>query len=137
MIHHIGDSRIYHINSAVKQLTIDQTLVEREVVKGRLTPEQAKNDKRRNLLLQCVGASKTIEPQVVFGTIEPGSFVLCSDGFRHTITENEMLHTFGENENKGTLKTGVRSLIDAAKNRGEKDNISVIVVKIDSKEEER
>ena len=137
LIHHIGDSRIYHINSAVKQLTIDQTLVEREVVKGRLTPEQAKNDKRRNLLLQCVGASKTIEPQVVFGTIEPGSFVLCSDGFRHTITENEMLHTFGENENKGTLKTGVRSLIDAAKNRGEKDNISVIVVKIDSKEEER
>ena len=137
LIHHIGDSRIYHINSEIKQLTIDQTFVEREVVRGRLTPEQAKTDKRRNLLLQCVGASKIIEPQVIFGMIEPGSYLLCSDGFRHTITENEMLHTFGENENKEALKKGARLLIDAAKNRGEKDNISVIVVKIDSKAEER
>lgn len=136
-IHHIGDSRIYHINSEVKQLTIDQTFVEREVVRGRLTPEQAKNDKRRNLLLQCVGASKAIEPQVIFGTIEPGFYLLCSDGLRHTITENEMLYTFGGSENKETLKKGARLLINTAKSRGEKDNISVIVVKIESKAEER
>ena len=90
LIAHVGDTRVYQIGSSLNQLTTDQTFVAREVSRGTMTAEQAKTDKRRNLLLQCVGASKTVEPQVICGTVEKGAYMLCSDGFRHEITEAEI-----------------------------------------------
>ena len=80
VIAHVGDSRIYHVGTALTQLTADQTFIAREIARGTMTPEQAKTDKRRNLLLQCVGASKTVEPQLICGKTEPGTYLLCSDG---------------------------------------------------------
>lgn len=132
LILHVGDSRIYHIGSNVIQLTTDQTFVEREVVLGNLTPEQAKTDKRRNLLLQCIGASSFVNPQIINGDIESGVYMLCSDGFRHTITENEMLHAFHIDvlRNKTTMHKRARQMIDIVKSRNEKDNISVLVIKV-------
>lgn len=44
----------------------------------------------RNMLLQCVGASKIVEPEIVFGNTQRGVYMLCSDGFRHEITEQEI-----------------------------------------------
>lgn len=90
---HVGDSRLYYIGGDIKQLTTDQTFIAREISSGRMTEEEAKTDKRRNVLLQCVGASKEIEPQVLRGRTEKGVHMLCSDGFRHVITEEEMLES--------------------------------------------
>ena len=56
LIENVGDSRLYHIGSSMVQLTTDQSFVAREVSRGTMTPEQARVDKRRNLLLQCIGA---------------------------------------------------------------------------------
>ena len=62
VIAHVGDTRVYQITSDMKQLTTDQTFVAREVSRGTMTLEQALQDKRRNMLLQCVGASDVVEP---------------------------------------------------------------------------
>lgn len=59
VISHVGDTRVYRLDNSITQLTNDQTFVAREIKKGTMTVEQAKNDKRRNMLLQCVGASDT------------------------------------------------------------------------------
>ena len=57
LIGHVGDTRAYKItNTAMEILTQDQTVVAREIRMGRLTPEQAERDPRRNVLLQCIGA---------------------------------------------------------------------------------
>lgn len=131
VIVHVGDSRIYEIGSSLTQLTEDQTFVAREVRRGALTPEQAKTDRRRNLLLQCVGASKTLEPQVICGEAKPGVYMLCSDGFRHEITEREMyasLHAAALQE-KDTMHERAKYLIEQCKARKERDNISVILIK--------
>ena len=64
VIVHVGDSRIYYIDSDMHQLTKDQTFVAREIERGNMTIEQAKTDKRRNMLLQCVGASPVVEPEI-------------------------------------------------------------------------
>ena len=85
VICHVGDTRIYHIDDSITQLTTDQTFIAREISRGTITLEQAKTDKRRNLLLQCIGASKVVEPQVICGYTEKGAYMLCSDGFRHEI----------------------------------------------------
>lgn len=131
VIAQVGDSRIYHVGSALRQLTTDQSFVAREVSRGNMTPEQAKVDKRRNLLLQCVGASKTVVPQILCGAVEPGTYVLCSDGFVHELQEWEIYETLcpqslGDRED---MHAKARRLIDLVKARMEKDNISVLLVK--------
>lgn len=132
LILHVGDSRIYHISSSVRQLTTDQTFVEREVIRGNLTPEQAKTDRHRNLLLQCIGASSAVNPQIINGHIDNGVYMLCSDGFRHTITENEMLKKFCLDalKSKELMHNQAMKMIDIAKSRNEKDNISVLLIRV-------
>lgn len=131
VIAHVGDTRIYRIGSMLKQLTTDQTFVAREISRGTLTLEQAKTDKRRNLLLQCVGASKMVEPEVICGQTEKGAYMICSDGFRHEISENEMYESLNPINlmNKDAMHNNAKYLIEQVKNRGEKDNISVVLVK--------
>lgn len=51
----------------VSVLTKDQTVVSREVELGNLTEEQAKYDARRSVLLQCIGASDYIYPDIFIG----------------------------------------------------------------------
>lgn len=131
VIAHVGDSRVYQIGSEMNQLTIDQTFVAREVSRGTLTLEQAKTDKRRNMLLQCVGASSVVEPQIIYGNVEKGAYMLCSDGFRHEITEAEMYESLNPINliNKRAMHNNARYLIEQVKARREKDNISVILIK--------
>ena len=132
VIVHVGDTRIYHIGSTLRQLTTDQTFVAREIARGTMTPEQAKTDKRRNLLLQCVGASKTVEPEVLCGYIEKGVYMICSDGFRHEITPNEIYQLLNpaNSVDENAMVNNARYLIELVKSRQEKDNISVALINV-------
>ena len=131
LIVHVGDTRVYHIDASVKQLTTDQTFVAREIARGNMTVEQAKIDKRRNMLLQCIGASKSVEPEVLMGRTQKGVYMLCSDGLRHEITEQEIQQYLCESvlKDKESMSKNARMLIDLVKEREEKDNISVVVIK--------
>lgn len=131
VIVHVGDSRVYRIGSSMRQLTTDQTFIAREISRGTMTLEQAKTDKRRNLLLQCVGASEVVDPQVLCGKTEKGAYMLCSDGFRHEITEEEMYESLNPINlmNKQAMHNNTKYLIEQVKSRKEKDNISVILIK--------
>ena len=131
LVTHVGDTRLYHIGRTLSQLTNDQTYIARELMRGTLTPEQARRDKRRNMLLQCVGASEKLEPEVKVGTLEEGAYMLCSDGFRHEISEAEIFESLNPLNlvNKDAMHANVRYLIELVKQRNEKDNISVILIK--------
>ena len=133
VIGHVGDTRVYHIGSTLNQLTTDQTFVAREISRGTMTAEQAKTDKRRNLLLQCVGASRVVEPQIICGTTEKGAYMICSDGFRHEISETEIYESLNPINlmNKEAMHSNAKYLINQVKSRGEKDNISVLLIKVD------
>lgn len=133
VIGHVGDTRIYHIGESLKQLTTDQTFVAREISRGTMTIEQAKTDKRRNLLLQCVGASKVVEPQIITGKTQRGAYMLCSDGFRHEISESEIYESLNPVNlmNKDAMHNNAKYLIEQVKSREEKDNISVLLIKVE------
>lgn len=134
VIVHVGDTRAYYIGKDMRQLTKDQTFIEREIERGTMTAEQAKVDKRRNMLLQCVGASDTLEPEALFGRVEKGAYMLCSDGFRHEITEQEMWESLNPVNfvNREAMHSNAEYLIQLVKRRQEKDNISVVLIKADS-----
>ena len=133
VIAHVGDTRVYHIGASLSQLTTDQTFIAREISRGTMTLEQAKTDKRRNMLLQCVGASRVVEPQVICGTTEKGAYMLCSDGFRHEVTEDEIYESLNPINlmNKNAMHNNTTYLIEQVKSREEKDNISVILIKVE------
>lgn len=131
LIAHVGDSRVYSVGSSLSQLTNDHSVVGREVQRGTMTSEQAELDPRRNVLLQCIGASKSVTPQIIRGKIEPGiSYLLCSDGFRHVISADEIYKATNASaaNNTMTMKAKLRDLIDLAMSRGERDNISALLI---------
>lgn len=129
----VGDSRAYEItNQYVRQLTEDQTVVNREVKSGRITKEQAKTDVRRNILLQCIGVKEEVIGEFFFGTPKPEvTYILCSDGFYHEITTEEMMEYLGPEklENFVDLEERARYLLELNKYRGEHDNMTVAMIK--------
>ena len=128
----VGDSRAYEIREGLRQLTSDQTFVAREVALGHMTEEEAKTDSRRSVLLQCVGASDDVYPDMFFGDVLPDAvYMLCSDGFRHEISEQEIyekLQPAVNYENYG-MQQNTLQLIELNKQRQERDNISVVLVR--------
>lgn len=133
LIAHVGDTRAYLLNDSVSILTKDQTVVAREVERGNLTEEQAKVDPRRNVLLQCIGASSVVEVAFVEGVVQaPCVYMMCSDGFRHVISNEEIANTFEVNSltDENIMESKCRELVELNKERGETDNITVLIIKI-------
>lgn len=128
----VGDSRAYEISDSVHQITADQTFVAREIALGNMTPEQALVDERRNVLLQCVGASDDVYPDMFFGdTHDNAVYMLCSDGFRHEISAEEIYEKLNPNVllDEHMMNTHAEDLIELNKARKERDNISVAMVR--------
>ncbi|MDE6434102.1 MAG: protein phosphatase 2C domain-containing protein [Lachnospiraceae bacterium] len=133
IICHVGDSRIYQIAQGVKQLTADQTLVEQEVRLGILTREEARTDRRRNILLQCVGASNVVKPQFEAGRItEDTVFLLATDGFVHMVSEEELYAVFSPSKGwkKEELMTECGRMVKLVMDRGERDNVTLVALAI-------
>lgn len=128
----VGDTRAYEIADAVTVLTKDQTVVAREVELGNLTPEEAERDSRRSVLLQCIGASDEVYPDMFFGDTKLNAvYMLCSDGFRHEITEDEIHQYLNPNVmvDADGMKQNMDALIELNKQRQERDNISVVSIR--------
>lgn len=128
----VGDSRAYEISDSIRQITSDQTFIAREIALGNMTEEQAMTDERRNVLLQCVGASDDVYPDMFFGQTQGNAvYMLCSDGFRHEISPQEIFDMLnpGVLFDEYTMNTNSESLIELNKARKERDNISVALVR--------
>lgn len=128
----VGDTRAYEISDSVRVLTRDQTVVAREVEFGQITSEQAETDSRRSVLLQCVGASETVDPDMFFGDIKSDAvYMMCTDGFRHEITPDEIFDYFNPYVmiSAEAMKQNSETLIELNKQRLERDNITVLTVR--------
>lgn len=131
---HVGDCRLYELSDGqLRQLTHDHTVTQQAIDKGELDPEFAESDPRNHILLQCLGAGRDIYPDFLTGDIRPGStFLLCSDGFRHKFSREEMEKSFPADKNK-TKQQQQRNLSEAIgeiKERGEKDNITACLLTV-------
>jgi len=128
----VGDSRAYVLTNVIQQITSDQTFVAREVSMGHMTEQEAEQDSRRNVLLQCVGASDEVYPDMFFGDVQTNAvYMLCSDGFRHEITPNEIFEKLhpGVLLDEYAMQDHAQALIETNKQRQERDNISVALVR--------
>lgn len=141
-IAHVGDSRAYEITpQGTTQLTEDQTFVHREMMAGRMTYDEALVHPQRNVLLQCIGASKEVVPSISHHTLnKEATYLLCSDGYRHVLTEDELASQFsgavlwgedGVKEGDATEAARVRlaRVGETVMERKEADNLSAAVLR--------
>lgn len=128
----VGDSRAYRLGDNIEQLTNDQTLVAREIERGNLTEEQAKSDRRKSVLLQCIGARPEINPVFHSGEIKKDEmYIICSDGFYRKFEKSELFYELDPRSylNENDLNNKARDLVYKIMERKEIDNISVILIK--------
>jgi protein phosphatase len=119
---HVGDSRLYRLRDGVlEQLTRDQTLYQQALEAGMLDRLPA-----RNLLLQAVGPSRAITPEVRSHVVLPGDvLMLCSDGLHGSVPHGDIEGVLaGMREDR--LEPACAQLIDMAKLNGGRDNITVV-----------
>ncbi|MCQ2459605.1 MAG: serine/threonine-protein phosphatase [Ruminococcus sp.] len=132
---HVGDTRIYKVNNdELSVLTEDHSFVYREVKMRRMTVEEARLDPRRNALLQCLGASGGVNPDIKLGNLEVGAnYMICSDGFRHVLSPKEIFTKLNPSAacNDAEIKGNIRDLIETVKLRHERDNITALVFRAD------
>lgn len=131
----IGDTRLYRADQeGLHLLSKDHTLVQQEVEQGMLTPEEARADKRKNILTRCLGAEARAVPDFYSDRFCPGSlWLLCTDGFRNRLEENELYRGVSpERVRRGEdISELLRRLTQTVKERGERDNITAAAIYMD------
>lgn len=129
----IGDSRIYLIrNGTIQQLTRDDTMVNRLLDDGMLTPEQAKKHPDAHVLSQAVGTHEELQHvhvKVLPQALAVGdTFLLTSDGVHESLNPEQINDIVMKND----VHLGVVELVKAAKLAGSTDNLSAILVRVES-----
>lgn len=122
----VGDSRLYLIDDKIKQITRDHSLVEEMVRLGSIGREEARNHPDKNIITRAVGVSKTVEPDFFTVEMKRGDVILmCSDGLTNMLEDEEIFSLLTA---AGDMGEKARRLVDAANERGGRDNISVILI---------
>jgi PPM family protein phosphatase len=129
-IAHVGDSRAYLFrDGTLERLTQDHSLVEELVRQGKLTPEQAAGHPQRSIITRALGPEANVEVDTWTYPVRAGDILLlCSDGLTTMISEDRVAEILGA---AGSLDGTADALIDAANEAGGRDNITVVLFRIE------
>jgi PPM family protein phosphatase len=129
VIGHVGDSRIYVFRQGhLHQLTHDHTLVQMMVDFGKLTPEEAATDPRRNILMASLSAAgDTYRGDFQQATLADGDqLLLCTDGLTDMV-DNETIGSVLYRS--ASPNEACQLLLAAALNNGGKDNVTIVLAR--------
>jgi len=129
----VGDSRAYLLRDGrLTQLTKDHSYVQEQVDAGYLTPEQARTHPYSNVITRCVGANNDVMPDIYVGAVRPQDlFLLASDGLTGMLEDYQLAELLSPER---MPQDEVDALIAEANRHGGLDNITAILVRIDSVE---
>lgn len=157
---HVGDSRIYRLKGwnydnpyslmdafiqesndqntvlleqdpELIQLTEDHSWVETQIRQGKLSKEAARNHPKRNVLVQCLGIKKEVDPFVQTGHYLPSDlFVLCSDGFHSLFSDHDIKNMLlGLDKEYGDLQSICEYLINFSNFSEAHDNVTLMLIR--------
>ena len=124
---HIGDSRLYRWRQAqLDQITEDHTWISQAVKSGMLTSEQARIHPWRHVLSQCLGREELSDIGIQPFDIQVGDrLLLCSDGLTEELSDAQIASYLDPSY---ACEYAADSLIEAAKQEGGQDNITVVII---------
>ncbi len=131
LIGQVGDSRAYVLrDQKLWQITKDHSYVQEQVDAGYLTPEQARTHPYSNVITRCVGANSDVAADIYVGSLRAGdTYLLASDGLTGMVEDPHLLTIMRSGHGAADL---VDKLIAEANRRGGLDNVTAIVIRIDS-----
>jgi protein phosphatase len=127
----VGDSRAYLLDeSGLRILTDDQTWVNEVGRPLGLDEESLRNHPMRHVLTMAIGASAPLTVNYYSVPLQAGSLVLiCSDGLHGVLDPAELERILRSGRNGVSLDESCRRLIDAAKDAGGPDNVTVVLMR--------
>ncbi|HWF73309.1 MAG TPA: Stp1/IreP family PP2C-type Ser/Thr phosphatase [Solirubrobacteraceae bacterium] len=129
-IAHVGDSRAYLFRDGeLTRLTQDHSLMAELIRRGKLTEEEAADHPQRSIITRALGP----EPEVTVDTwtypVRAGDVILlCSDGLTSMVSEARVAEIL---RSSNELERAAQALIDEANRAGGRDNITVILFRLE------
>lgn len=129
-----GDSRVYRLrNKQLRRVSKDHTEVQALLDAGTITPQEAENWPRRNVITHAIGVTKDPIFDVIEGTLaDDDLFLICSDGLTEYFNDTEI--EVAMNTPEITLDDLCGFFVQTAVERGGKDNVSVVLVQAKAEE---
>ncbi len=126
----VGDSRGYIVRDGQAiQITKDQSLMQKLIEAGEMTPEEAEVSERRNIILQALGPEAKIKVDLTSQQLRRGDvLILCSDGLSGQVRANEIADVVAAEPD---LVNVCKKLIDLANEAGGPDNITVVAARFE------
>ena len=122
----VGDSRLYHFDGTLTQVTNDHSLVDEMVAEGKLTKDDPFYAANKNVITRAMGITARVKPDYFRVPLGPGSrLLLCSDGLSGMVDDAAIAEVLA---NEPDTAAAAEKLMALAKEAGGRDNITVIVV---------
>lgn len=127
---HVGDSRLYRYRpDQLVQLTRDHSLLQEQVDGGMMSADAARTSPGRSLLTRALGVEPAVVPDVALHETHAGDiYLMCSDGLTDMLYDDDIAlvcETLSAN-----LPLAADHLVQLANDRGGRDNITVVLIKV-------
>ncbi len=125
-IAHAGDSRAYVLSSGkLNQLTKDHSFVQEMIDSGKLTPDEARDDPRKNLITRALGVNNEIRIDFCQEYISDNEvLIICTDGLTNFVEPNEIFELTSDNK----FYEFADRLVNRANQNGGGDNVTVVTM---------
>lgn len=133
VVGHVGDSRMYRLRGeTLETVTRDHSLLQEQIDSGMISVEDARLSKNKNLVTRAVGIDAEVEPEIHVHDVQVGDiYLLCSDGLNDMVEDEDIQSTLYAMQSNLTL--AAEQLIQMANDNGGRDNVSVILAKVNGK----
>jgi len=125
-IAHVGDSRVYSVNSdGITQITVDHSVVQEMIDSGTITKEEAQQSPYKHLITRALGLNDDVSFDFTAIDFPKGSkLILCSDGLTNMVDDKTILSLVSD----GMTHDYAHRLVEAANAAGGADNSTVVVI---------
>lgn len=133
-IGHVGDSRAYRVRSGeITQLTRDHSLLNDYLAAMPEMTEEQRSELPKNVITRALGMQDNVEVDILSDEAQPGDvYVLCSDGLSGMVDDADILEVVRQHPEP---EQACRRLVTMANEHGGEDNVTAVVVSIESGEE--
>lgn len=126
IIANVGDSICFGINNNnIVKLTKDHSLVQELIDSGSITEEEGRKHPKKNVITRALGTNYKVDIDIfVLEYSAYSKYVLCTDGLTNELSNEEILN---EIKNANYFDSACENLVILAKERGGRDNITVVL----------
>jgi serine/threonine protein phosphatase PrpC len=131
LVFNIGDSRVYrYADGALTQISIDHSVVQELVDRGVIGAAEALHHPDRHVITRAIGTGPDPDPDYWLLPVGPADRMLvCTDGLTDELADHEIAELLASSPDP---QVAAERLVDAAVERGGRDNVTAVVVDVAS-----